>query len=460
MMINSRDHLQVAKSIDELFREIASYVELLQSRLIQIDSESSEGADIKVRLVELRALQTERESEFLHYQRDCQLYGLPWSAPHESLPQTRGFSHTSTSIGQLGPASTTVGGGSLPVPGEELHSLSLPLDTPPRVNLLSYAKPPPHTTASCSVSTASAQPSSVPTITTVDPNFISSPSIASAQSTDIGQIPLYTRAPIPQHLPQQHFIGTSTRAMSQALPVTPHVYRFPASTSCDVTSVLHQPVMSLHDSSKPAYTFPPSHFEFKPFQYPFPARDAGNPYHTLPNPISIGPPVAPQPPFFNHRDYGHFNAPPPLAHMNHSSTNFNSMVHAMREGFSLPKMELMTFDGNPLNFHAFMRMFDMNIHHHAHAQRPNLSISLISVAASHMNLSRIWCILNHPNKDTSTPGTPFRQDSEARTLSSKLLFDNLSTDHRSRRTILLVYVSWQHRCVIAKSSSRPGIARL
>ena len=60
MMINSRDHLQVAKSIDELFREIASYVELLQSRLIQIDSESSEGADIKVRLVELRALQIER----------------------------------------------------------------------------------------------------------------------------------------------------------------------------------------------------------------------------------------------------------------------------------------------------------------------------------------------------------------------------------------------------------------
>ena len=87
-MQHSRDHQHVAKLIDELFKEIASYVELLQSRLIQIDSESSEGADIKVRLVELRALQTERESEFLHYQRDCQRYGLPWSAPHESLPQT------------------------------------------------------------------------------------------------------------------------------------------------------------------------------------------------------------------------------------------------------------------------------------------------------------------------------------------------------------------------------------
>ena len=179
-MQHSRDHLQVAKSIDELFREIASYVELLQSRLIQIDSESSEGAEIKVHLVELRALQTERESEFIHYQRDCQRYGLPWSASHESLPQTTGFSHAFTSIGQLGLASTTIGGRSLPVPGEELHSLSLPLLTPPRVNLLNYAKPPPHTTASCSVSTASAQPSSVPTITTVDPNFISSSSIVSA----------------------------------------------------------------------------------------------------------------------------------------------------------------------------------------------------------------------------------------------------------------------------------------
>ena len=41
MMINSRDHLQVANLMNELFREIAGYVELLQSRLIQIDSETS-----------------------------------------------------------------------------------------------------------------------------------------------------------------------------------------------------------------------------------------------------------------------------------------------------------------------------------------------------------------------------------------------------------------------------------
>ena len=246
-MQHSRKHQRVANLMNELFREIAGYVELLQSRLVQIDSETSEGADIKVRLVELRALQAERESEFIHYQRVCQRYGLPWSAPHESLPQTPGFSHASTSIGQLGPASTNVGGGSLPVPGEELHSLSLPLLTPPslslplltppRVNLSNYAKPPPSTTTSWSVSAASAQPSSVLTITTVERKFTSSP-VASAQSTDNGQIPLYTRAAIPQHLPQQHFIGTSTRAFSQALPAIPHAFRFHP-TSCDVTSVLH-----------------------------------------------------------------------------------------------------------------------------------------------------------------------------------------------------------------------------
>ena len=41
MMINSRDHLQVANLMNKLFREIAGYVKLLQSRLIQIDSETS-----------------------------------------------------------------------------------------------------------------------------------------------------------------------------------------------------------------------------------------------------------------------------------------------------------------------------------------------------------------------------------------------------------------------------------
>ena len=79
MMILSR-HLPVATLMDNLFSEISSYVELLQPRLIRIDPKSSEGSDIMARLVELLALQTERESEFNHYQRD----GLPWSAPHES----------------------------------------------------------------------------------------------------------------------------------------------------------------------------------------------------------------------------------------------------------------------------------------------------------------------------------------------------------------------------------------
>ena len=51
--------------MNELFREIASYVELLQSRLIQVDPESSEGADIKVRLLELRGL-ANRAGERVH----------------------------------------------------------------------------------------------------------------------------------------------------------------------------------------------------------------------------------------------------------------------------------------------------------------------------------------------------------------------------------------------------------
>ena len=43
-------------------------------------------------------------------------------------------------------------------------------------------------------------------------------------------------------------------------------------------------------------------------------------------------------------------------------------------------------------------------------------------------------MLNHPIKDTSTPETPSWQDSEAKTSSSKLRYDDLSTDLRDGRT--------------------------
>ena len=51
----------------------------------------------------------------------------------------------------------------------------------------------------------------------------------------------------------------------------------------------------------------------------------------------------------------------------------NALIHAMREGFTLPKMELKTFDGNPLDYFAFMKMFDMNIHMHNHAAEIKLA---------------------------------------------------------------------------------------
>ncbi|XP_077971393.1 uncharacterized protein LOC120335312 [Styela clava] len=53
--------------------------------------------------------------------------------------------------------------------------------------------------------------------------------------------------------------------------------------------------------------------------------------------------------------------------------DYGAMINALREGFTLPKVELMEFDGNPLRFHAFMKSFETNIHCHQHAPETKLA---------------------------------------------------------------------------------------